>query len=144
MTAAALLLAALAAAAAQPDPPADRHRLVQGWRVEDLAEEDGGRLVRMSRTSGPYRLEYQASFWRGNDGVIQRLSALGESCGDDEELDRHRAYPASEIRARLTAALAQCAAPRGAARAALRGLEPAYALVLEWNREAAPEGGAGK
>jgi hypothetical protein len=135
-----LLLAALAAgaaAAARPAHPRDRHRTVQGWRVEDKAEEDGGRLVRLARTSGPYRLEYQAAFWHGNDGVIRRVSALGEACGDDEALDRHRSYPASEIRARLEAALARCAAPPRAVRAALRGLEPAYALALAWEQEAA-------
>lgn len=135
----AVLLAALATGAivaAQPGV-ADRQRVVQGWRVEDRAEEDGGRLIRIRRTSGPYRLEYQAAYWHGNDGVIQRVSALGERCGNDEELDRHRRYRVKEIRARLTAALAQCAARRSAVRAALRGLEPAYALALAWERDAA-------
>ena len=134
-----MLLAALGAGAivaAQPGHPRDRHRIVQGWRVEDVAEEDGGRLVRLTRASGPYRLEYQAAFWHGNDGVIQRVSALGKRCGDAEELDRHLIYHVSEIRARLTAALALCAAPPRAVRRALRGLEPAYALALAWNWEA--------
>ena len=136
----ALLLAALASgaiAAARPAYPRDRHRIVQGWLVEDVAEEDGGRLVRIARTRGPYRLEYQAAFWRGNDGVIRRVSALGAGCGSDEALDRHARYPVREIRARLTAALAQCAARPSAVRAALRGLEPAYALALIWERDAA-------
>jgi hypothetical protein len=135
----ALLLAALAAGAlvaAGPMQPSDRHRSVQGWRVEDRDEEDGGRLVRIARTSGPYRLEYQAAFWHGNDGIIQRVSALGENCGADEELDRHLIFPVGEIRNRLAAALAQCAAPPRAVRAALRGLEPAYQLALAWNRDA--------
>lgn len=135
----ALLLVTLATGAIVAAQPrvADRQRIVQGWRVEDLAEEDGGRLVRMTRTSGPYRLEYHAAFWHGNDGVIRRVSAIGESCGNDEELDRRLRYNAREIRARLTAALAQCAAPKSAVRAALRGLEPAYALAMAWDREAA-------
>jgi hypothetical protein len=152
---AALLLAAVATGAlvaAQPGA-ADRQRTVEGWRVEDRAEEDGGRLVRISRRSGPYRLEYQAAFWHGNDGVIQRVSAIGDACGDDEELDRHLFLSAGEIRRRLAAALARCAAPPRAVRAALRGLDPAYGLALAWNREAlvanaevpptdGPEGGA--
>lgn len=133
------LLAALAAAAfAAAEPPhGDRHRIVQGWLVEDRAEEDGGRLVRMTRTSGPWRLEYQAAFWHGNDGVIRRVSALGEECGSDEALDRHARHRVAEIRARLTAALAACAAPPSAVRAALRGLEPAYALAMAWERDSA-------
>jgi hypothetical protein len=132
-----IALAAGAIAAAQPAHPGDRHRIVQGWRVEDLAEEDGGRLVRLTRTSGSWRLEYQAAYWHGNDGVIQRLSAIGEGCGNDEALDRHRIYHVREIRARLTDAFAHCAAPPRAVRAALRGLERAYALALAWDRDAA-------
>ena len=138
-SAGALLLAALAAGtivAAKPGA-GDRQRIVRGWLVEDLAEEDGGRLVRISRTSGPWRLEYHAAYWRGNDGVIQRVSALGPGCGGDEELDRHLIFHVVEIRKRLTAALAQCPAPPRAVRAALRGLEPAYALARAWDWERA-------
>jgi enoyl-CoA hydratase/carnithine racemase len=133
-----LLLAALAAGAiaAAETHPGDRHRRVQGWLVEDMAESDGGRLVRMTRTSGPFRLEYHAAFWRGNDGTIQHLSATGRGCGGSEALDRDLVYHVSEIRARLAAALAGCAAPPGAVRAALRGLEPAYALALAWDWDA--------
>ncbi|HEX8654219.1 MAG TPA: hypothetical protein VF693_03235 [Allosphingosinicella sp.] len=136
--AAPLLLAALAAGAlaAAETHSGDRQRRVQGWLVEDVAESDGGRLVRMTRTSGPYRLEYHAAFWRGNDGVIQHVSAIGEGCGGSEPLDRHLIYDVIEIRARLAAALAECAAPRRAVRAALTGLEPAYALALAWDWEA--------
>lgn len=129
------LLALLAAGAAAPAQARDRQRLVQGWMVEDRSEEDGGRLVRMSRTAGPWRLEYQVAFWRGNDGILQRLSALGGGCSSDEALDRHRIPRAAEIRAQLETALAQCAASRRAVRAALRGLEPAYALTRTWTRE---------
>ncbi|MEA3016343.1 MAG: hypothetical protein QOI38_1065 [Sphingomonadales bacterium] len=136
--AAPLLLAALAAgaiAAVQPHS-GDRHRRVRGWLVEDVAESDGGRLVRISRTSGRYRLEYHAAYWRGNDGTIQHVSAIGPRCGGSEALDRHLIYDVIEIRARLAAGLAECAAPPRAVRAALRGLEPAYALALAWDWEA--------
>lgn len=134
----ALLLAALATGAivaAQPGAR-DRHRTVAGWLVESVAEEDGGRLVRMTRTSGPYRLEYHAAFWHGNDGVIQRVSATGAGCGSDDELDRHLIVHVREIRARLAAGLAECAAPPSAVRAALRGLDPAYALARAWHAHA--------
>lgn len=133
------LLAALAGGAivaAQPGSR-DRHRTVEGWLVEDVAEEDGGRLVRMSRTSGPYRLEYHAAFWHGNDGVIQHVSAIGAGCGGSGAPDRHLIFHVDEIRARLAAGLAECAAPPGAVRAALRGVEPAYLLALAWSRDAA-------
>jgi len=137
-SAGALLLAALGAgaiAAAGP-PSGDRQRMVRGWLVEDVAESDGGRVVRMTRTSGPYRLEYHAAFWRGNDGTIQHLSAIGADCGRSEELDRDPIYHVSEIRARFAAALAECAAPPRAVRAALSGLDPAYALARAWSWEA--------
>jgi len=139
-TAAAPLLllgaAAASAIAAAETHSGDRHRIVHGWLVEHVAEDDGGRLVRMTRTSGPYRLEYHAAFWRGNDGTIQHLSAIGAGCGGSEELDRDLIYHVREIRTRLTAHLAECAAPPRAVRAALRGLEPAYALALAWDWEA--------
>jgi hypothetical protein len=132
-----LLIAALGAAAIAAGPPSgDRQRRVEGWLVEDVAESDGGRVVRMTRTSGPYRLEYHAAFWRGNHGTIQHVSAIGADCGGSEALDPHPIYHDSEIRARLAAALAECAAPPRVVRAALRGLEPAYALARAWSREA--------
>lgn len=133
----ALLAAAATGAivAAQPGSR-DRHHMVSGWLVEDVAEEDGGRLVRMTRTSGPFRLEYHAAFWHGNDGVIQHVSATGAGCGGSEELDRHLIFHVAEIRARLAAGLAECAASRGAVRAALRGVEPAYRLAQAWVRDA--------
>jgi hypothetical protein len=134
-----LLLAAFAAGAIAAAEPAtgDRQRMVRGWLVEDVAESDGGRVVRMTRTSGPYRLEYHAAFWRGNHGTIQHLSAMGANCGGSGELDRHLVYHVREIRARFAAALAECAAPPRAVRAALRGLGPAYALARAWSWEAA-------
>lgn len=134
----ALLLPALAAGAIAAGEPGsgDRQRTVGGWLVEDLAEEDGGRLVRMTRTSGRYRLEYHAVFWHGNDGVIQRVSAIGAGCGGDEELERGLIFHVDEIRARLAAGLAECGAPRNAVRAALRGVAPAYALARAWSWQA--------
>ncbi|HYG28799.1 MAG TPA: hypothetical protein VD887_01140 [Allosphingosinicella sp.] len=132
-----LVIAALGTAAIAAGPPSgDRHRRVEGWLVEDVAESDGGRVVRMTRTSGPYRLEYHAAFWRGNHGTIQHVSAIGAACGGSEALDPHPIYHVSEIRARLAAALAECAAPPRAVRAALRGLDPAYALARAWSSEA--------
>lgn len=148
--AALLLLLAQAGAAeagrlAQPDPPApaqapthDRHRTVQGWLVEDVAEDDGGRLVRMTRTAGGWRVEVYAAFWHGNDGIIREVSAAGPAgCGNGEQLDRHRTPAAAGLRALLTRTLSDCGASPATVRAALRGLEPAYALADAWSAEAA-------
>src|SRR6187399_2981039 len=97
-SAAALLLLAQGAAEAPSAHVHDRHRSVEGWRVEDVAEDDGGRLVRMTRTAGGWRLEFYAAFWRGNDGIIRQLSAVGPAeCGNIELLDRHRTPAAAEL-----------------------------------------------
>ena len=129
---------------AQPDSAAtpagharDRSRTVRGWLVEDMAEDDGGRVVRMTRTSGSWRLEYYAAFWHGNDGIIRVVTAIGGECGNVEQLDRHRTPTAAELRTLLTGTLTECGAPPAAVRAALHGLEPAYARADAWSAEAA-------
>jgi hypothetical protein len=122
-----LMLLLLAAA-----PYPDRQRIVAGWRVEDVAEQDGGRLVRLHRAAAGYRMQFQASFWRGNDGRIQTTLVEHSDCTNGEELGRHAAPRAAEIRALLARHLADCgASPRLAARL-LRGLEPAWRLASAW------------
>jgi len=116
--------------AAAPYP--DRQRTIAGWRVEDVAEQDGGRLVRLHRAAAGYRLQFQAAFWRGNDGRIQTTLVEHSDCTNGEELGRHAAPRAAEIRALLARHLADCgASPRLAARL-LRGLEPAWRLASAW------------
>ena len=116
--------------AAAPHP--DRQRTVAGWRVADLAEQDGGRLVRMDRAAGGYRMQFQATFWRGNDGRIQTTLVEHSDCTNGEELGRHVRPRAAEIRALLARHLADCgASPRLTARL-LRGLESAWRFASAW------------
>ncbi len=140
--AAPLLLTALAGAAilaAQPAPAEDRRRAVGDWLVEDVAEEDGGRIVRMTRDADDYRLEYHMSFWRGNSGPNRSASAQRFTCmrGDGEGGDEARAEvnPAG-LRARLAAYLAACEASPQEVEAALQGFERAFALAAAWGEDA--------
>jgi hypothetical protein len=134
-------LAAAAAAFAQPFPPEpeDARREVHGWTIEHAGEDDGGRIVRMSRTAGTLRLSYQAVFWRGNHGIYMRAAAerRGIACGSDDWSQQWgRALPAEAVRARFASALDECEAAPQAASAALHGFENAYALAAAWVAEA--------
>ena len=134
----ALLAAALAAGPASAGDPGevDRSRTVKGWLVEDLAEQDGGRLVRLSRTARGLRLQYSAAFWRGNDGRIQSTLVERSDCTNGETLERSAVPDSRAVRALLTAHLAECAVPPRRIEAALRGFEPAFALAAAWSRDA--------
>jgi hypothetical protein len=134
----ALLAAALAAGPAWAGEPAqrDRIRTIKGWLVEDRAEQDGGRLVQLSRTIQGLRLQYSAAFWRGNGGRIQSTLVERSDCTTGETLDRNAVPDAKAMRALLTAHLAECAVPPRQIETALRGFEPAYALAEAWARDA--------
>jgi hypothetical protein len=134
----ALLAAALAAGTAWPGEPAqrDRSRTIKGWLVEDVSEQDGGRLVQLSRTTQGLRLQYSAAFWRGNGGRIQSTLVERSDCTTGETLDRDAKPDAKVVRALFTAHLAECAVPPWRIEAALRGFEPAYGLTQAWSREA--------
>lgn len=128
-------LAALLLVLAQPGG-GDRSRTVGGWLVEDRAEQDGGRLVRLSRSAGGARIQYSAAFWRGNDGRIQALLVERSDCTDGEELGRHGVSDARRVRAILAGLLERCAVSPRRIGAALAGFERAYALALDWARAA--------
>jgi hypothetical protein len=72
LAASALLLLAAGAAAQSPDPDSRVYgsENVADFRIEAIAESDGGRLVRMRRKGRGYRIEYYLEFWRGNGGVV--------------------------------------------------------------------------
>lgn len=123
--------------AAQPDERTIRQREVAGWLVEDVAESDGGQLIRLTRRAAGARLQFLAAFWRGNDGRIQSMLVERSDCTNGEELGRHAVPEARELRALFAAALADCALPPRRIAAALAGLEPAYALAASWADEAA-------
>jgi hypothetical protein len=105
-------------------PYADRRRTVAGWQIEDVAEQDGGRLVRMRRNAAGYRLQYEAAFWRGNGGRIQATLVEYSDCTNGEELPRDTAAPAGRIRDLLAAHMAECGAAPARIAAALRGSSP--------------------
>jgi hypothetical protein len=131
-----LLLAAIAVGAAAE--AANRHRAVGGWRVESVAEDDGGRIVRMTRTGAGYSLHYETWYWRGNARVYRRAAAVRGDCGHEGEegLDGAADPSAREVRAALAARLAWCDAPAREVRAALEGFGGAFALAYAWGLEA--------
>lgn len=131
---AALLISAGVIAALGPN--ADRRRTVAGWQIEDVAEQDGGRLVSMRRDAGGYRLQFQVAFWRGNQGRIQGTLVEHSDCTNGETIGRDAAPRLGEIRALLTGHLRDCGASPGRIAAALRGIEPAYRLASAWADDA--------
>lgn len=127
--------------AAQPFPPEppDQRRRVAGWTVEHAGEEDGGRIVRLTRERRGVRLEYRAVFWRGNHGIYMHSSAHrpGRTCGAEQWRQQWgTSLPAEPVRTRLTFHLADCGTPRERIAAALDGFEEAYALAAQWVAEA--------
>ena len=143
--AAALLAAFLAGAtilSAQPLPPApeDRRRALGDWLVEHVGEEDGGRIVRLTREADDYRVEYHFAFWRGNAGPVRGGSVfrLNAMCGAMESRpDAAAEPPAAQVRAELADHLDRCGIAPADAAAALGGFERAYALASAWAEEAA-------
>ena len=123
--------------AAQPDEQVTRHRAVAGWQVEEIAESDGGRLVRLTRSAQGARLQFTAVFWHGNDGRIQAWLVERSDCANGDEFGRHEVPAAARLRALFAATLAECALPPRRIGAALAGLERAYALAARWADEAA-------
>lgn len=138
--AAALLAAATASAAllaAQPfDPPPDRRRAVGDWLVEHVGEEDGGRIVRMSREGEGFELSHRSAHWRGNRHPYRGGSVRWHGCSRGGEEGQADALTAAEVRALLSDWLAECDASPGEAGALLDGFERAFALTVEWNGDA--------
>jgi hypothetical protein len=149
----ALLLVALLAAGPGPALASPRHtylipdqrRVVQGWHVSNLAEDDGGRLVRMTRRVGRYVLVYDISFWRGNPGPLAQACvgpANGEPCvnnqwpGDDGpnpwRPQTNLAARSRAVRATFTEGLAGGHVAPGRVAAAKRGFDSAFALTARW------------
>lgn len=134
----ALSLAAGTVLAAPPPagPRPDRSRMLAGWRIESVAEEDGGRLVRMRRVSAGYHLQFQAAFWRGNAGRIQATLVEYSDCTNGEEIGRDARPGLAAIRSLLAGHLRDCGASPARIATALRGIEPAYRLASAWIDEA--------
>ena len=117
----------------------DRRRAVGDWLVEHVGEEDGGRLVRMTREGDDHNVEYRIGYWRGNPGPVRggTVMRLNGVCGDYESPVDPAPLPAAAVRAELADRLAACGVADAQAAATLQGLERAYALVAAWAEEAA-------
>jgi hypothetical protein len=133
MLAALLLLAALVQPA---DERVMRQRTVAGWLVADIAESDGGRLVRMHRRAGGIRLQFHIAFWRGNARRIQATLIERSDCTDGDEVDPDLLPQDRTIRALFERHLSTCAATPAEARAALSGFAQAHAFAARWADEA--------
>jgi hypothetical protein len=127
----------LALAAAQPgDERVIRQRPVAGWQIEDIAESDGGRLIRMHRRANGIRLQFHIAFWRGNAARMQGTLLERSDCTNGDEIDPGLRPQERYVRERFAAHLADCAASAGEARVALQGFAQAYALAARWADEA--------
>jgi hypothetical protein len=135
MMIAALILLTLAAA--QPDDErVIRQRPVAGWVVADIAESDGGRLIRMHRRAGGIRLQFHIAFWRGNAQRIQATLIERSDCTDGDEVDPALRPQNRYVRALFERHLATCAASPAESRTALSGFAQAHALAARWADEA--------
>jgi hypothetical protein len=127
----------LLAASLQPDDErVIRQRALAGWTVADIAESDGGRLVRMHRSANGFRLQFHIAFWRGNAARIQGTLLERGDCTGGDEIDPGLRPQERYVRERFVAHLSDCAASAGEARTALRGFAEAYALAARWADEA--------
>jgi hypothetical protein len=83
---AALLLAASHAGAAPPDSDSRilHNQVVAGFRIQSIAESDGGLFVRMRRKAGSLKFEYYLEFWRGNGGVVVGATFRRGDCRSGE------------------------------------------------------------
>jgi hypothetical protein len=122
------------------DERVERRQAVGGWRVEYVAESDGGLVIRMRREGEGYRLRYHEVFWRGNYGPSRSVTSQWRDCGGGGEESGENAdqsLEASELRRRFAGQLAECGAGEAEIAAALETLEPAFAVAAAWTAEAA-------
>lgn len=134
----ALALAAPMLAATAAQAAADRQRTIGSWLVESVAEDDGGRTVRLSRWERGYSLHYQIWYWRGNSRTFRRAEIVWGNCarGGEEGLDDTANPGAAAVRAALMERLGWCEVPPRHVAAALQGFERAFNLADAWGLEA--------
>jgi hypothetical protein len=125
---------------ALPEPDSrETSRSVAGWRVRDVAESDGGRLVILSRRGPGWRFDYQLNFWRGNGGIYVGATFQRGACrsGDAEML-----RPAEEALARasldgwLRDYLGECPLPAAEEARMRRSLDAAWPVFAARAAEA--------
>ncbi len=140
---AALFIAAMmlaSPAVAQPDEREVRRRSFGPWVVTDVAESDGGQLVKIERRERGTSIIYQGAYWRGNGGVL--LSAevrIGECVGGDRPapVPFGTTEPVEELRVRFRTYFAECGLPERRQAALLRELDRPYCLFRRWAADAA-------
>ena len=135
-----LLWLSASSLAAPAEPTSSRSRTVGGVRIETRAEEDGGRLVRLSRRRDGYRFEYHLGFWRGNGGVYVGAAFRRGRCrsGDADMLaPLDVALARSRLDQWLGAYLRECPLSRAREDELRRALAAGWPLFDAWAREAA-------
>ena len=133
---AALLILAPVALSAQDE----RRRAVGDWLVEDAFDESGGRILRMTRESGDYRLDYHLNLGGGlPEDLSQGFLVWRLNCGQGEEESLAGGTGAAEagaVRRRLADYLARCETPESEAADLMRDFDRGFALLTEWRAEA--------
>ena len=118
----------------------ERRRAVGDWLVEDVYDDGGGRILRVSRESGDYRLDYHLGFAPGQAAYgSQGFLVWRFNCGQggEESLGGGglAAVDADAVRTRLAGYLERCETPDAEAAELLRGFERALRLAAEWGAE---------
>ena len=135
--AAGLLLLVPVGLLAQSD--GERRRAVGDWLVEDAYEQDG-RVIRLTREEGDYRIRYDIILRYGETAPsshgfeVDRLNCaqgMSESTGGNDDTP----VQAAPIRARLVEYLERCDAPSADVANLLQGFERAFALARSWTDE---------
>ena len=130
-----LLLAAGPSAAAE----VERRSSVAGIEIEEVDEEDGGTLVRLSWRGQNYRFAYFLEFWRGNGGVVVGASLRRGNCRSGEA---GAIQPAGEamtragLDRRLADYLRECPLGPGREAELRRRLDSAWPAFSAWANEA--------
>ena len=126
------------------EAPSDRRRDLAGWRVEDL-RTPFGRLVRIGRRGRSYALEYHLHFARTLDTPQVGATFRSGRCrsGDLDGPDNPDWEESLEaLRERFAVYLRECRVSAERQAEIFTGLDAAYALFLDWARQAAPLIGA--
>jgi hypothetical protein len=139
----ALLVLTLSATGLPASPAAaagDRRQAVAGWQVESRSEEDGGRLVRLSRRGRGWRFEYHLAFWHGNGGVIIGATFRRGDCrsGDADAIQLPEAALGREsLDGHIDDYLRECPLPASQAAVLRSGVDAAWPIFSAWAQEAA-------
>ena len=133
---AAFLVLAPVALSAQSD---ERRRAIGDWLVEDASDEAGNSILRISRESGDYRLDYHLNLASGFPGEFsQGFLVWRLNCGQGIE----EGFPAgaagvdpAAVRRRIEDYLGRCGTPQAEAAELMRDFDRGMALLAQWATE---------